>query len=480
MVGLLAVLMLGSADPASAYPQMIFEQEPNDTLDTAQSFRGAARLVGEVSEGDVDKYLWAVDDAEADQLWRIELQMQGEAPVSATLSLPPVAPEEEQAGGVAVFGEAADSEPESEASQEPTAVLTLEAPPQRPLQRLEPLLVSHGDYLITLSGASGAYQLTLEPVGEAELHGQVAAGAELDALMVAPGRNWLFQIDTERWSLPLELDEADDWLWRLQTRGELDTELTVRLVDTEGEALADEVSGIPLVQRWDSQALPEGSRIEFRHPQGEPIGRVMLRLEQAGPMPDPEPEVVAGSLAEAHPLAPDDAFEAELLPDERMYFRFSLPLERLDGQAWTIRAKGWAARHWSSAWATWSLSRNPAGKGPGAWLSNACSRRPETITWQWPWPIAVPNPIHCELPCSPTRRRPMARWWSLWIVATGPCPWGTAFLWPALSPVSDGAIFGYRCRIPVTPGASRPSVTVSTSSGSTEPTRAGATTWLVV
>ncbi|WP_444984642.1 hypothetical protein [Halomonas mongoliensis] len=338
--GLLAALMLGFVQPAAAYPQMIFEREPNDTLDTAQRFRGAARLVGEVAEGDVDKYLWAVDDAEADRLWRLELQMQGEAPLTATLALPPAAAADEPAAGVAAFGEAQERAPEEEASASPQALFALESPPQRPVQRRKPLLVSHGDYLITLSGLSGEYQLTLEPVGEVALHGRADADTPPDELMVAPGRDWAFQLDTDRWSLPLELEEAGEWLWRLAAWGELDTELTIRLVDAEGAPLAEEASGLALAQRWDAQALPEGSQVEIRHPEGQAIGRVMLRLEQAGPVPDPEPEMVAGSLAEAHPLVPDESFEAELLSGERMYFRIPLPAERLIDQAWSIQAEG--------------------------------------------------------------------------------------------------------------------------------------------
>lgn len=330
----------GMSQSAHAYPRMIFSQSPNDTLERAQRFRGAARLVGEVSEGGVDKYLWAVDDAEADRLWRLELQMQGESPLTATFSLPPVEAQEEPVTGVATFGEAQQGAAEDEAAAEPQPLLSLEAPPRRPVQRRGPLLVPHGEYLITLSGLSGDYQLTLEPVEEVALHGRADADTLPDELMVAPGRDWVFQLDTDSWSLPLELEEADEWLWRLAAWGELDTELAMGLVDPEGSLLADEASGLPLTQRWDAQALPAGSRIEVRHPQGEAIGRVMLRLEQAGPMPDPEPEVVAGSLAEAHSLVPEEPFESELLPGERMYFRISLPAERLIDRAWTIQAEG--------------------------------------------------------------------------------------------------------------------------------------------
>ena len=48
-VGLLVLFMIQAmAQGALAYPRMIFEREPNDAPDQAQSLRGEAQLVGEV------------------------------------------------------------------------------------------------------------------------------------------------------------------------------------------------------------------------------------------------------------------------------------------------------------------------------------------------------------------------------------------------------------------------------------------------
>ncbi|MGO1615516.1 MAG: hypothetical protein ACTHXM_09970, partial [Halomonas sp.] len=63
MFWLLTLVLLWPA-MATAYPQMVFEQEPDDSVEQAQSFRGEARLVGEVSGDDRDHFAWRLDDAE--------------------------------------------------------------------------------------------------------------------------------------------------------------------------------------------------------------------------------------------------------------------------------------------------------------------------------------------------------------------------------------------------------------------------------
>ncbi|OOG22324.1 hypothetical protein B1C78_15215 [Thioalkalivibrio denitrificans] len=317
---------------ALAYPQVIFEQEPNDTLETAQSFRGAALLLGEVGNGDRDKYLWAVDDTESDHLWRLELQSSTEDDVTAVLGEPGDGGGEP--AGVAEFGAA----PEPEAGDERVDLVELRATRRAPVAAHGPLLVPHGEYLITLSagGAGGEYQFRLEPVAEVRIAATAESDTPTEALAVEAGRDWFFQLNVEAADLPLVLEEADRWLWRVKLRGELDAPLTTELVDADGEPLGEPVTGAPLGHQWASQILPEGSRIRVQREDGGAIGRVMVRLEAGAARPEPRPEVVAGTLAEALEMAPERDYEVDLQPDSPLYFRFSLDPAQAVEQAWTV------------------------------------------------------------------------------------------------------------------------------------------------
>ena len=77
---------LVAADMAQAYPRVLFESEPNDRPEQAQSFRGEMRLVGEVRGQDVDMFWWALDDTESDRFWTLELTSMNHSALRAELT----------------------------------------------------------------------------------------------------------------------------------------------------------------------------------------------------------------------------------------------------------------------------------------------------------------------------------------------------------------------------------------------------------
>ncbi len=325
---------------AGTYPQMLFEEEPNDTVHTAQSFRGGARLIGEVRGEDRDKFRWEVDDAESDQLWRLQLKAGTDDAVHGLLGTVPERDAEPEGGGIAQFGTTADTEDETQTETVP--LLELEATARRAVGRFDGLMVPHGEYLITLSAeeAGGDYQFTLEPVGTIELHATANADTPPENLPVRVDRDWYFQINASEFELPLRTEDTEDWLWLLQLRGELGTTLTATLVNADGEPLTDPVSGSPMHHRWIAEPLPEGSRLHIKREGDEPIGRVSVRLEQETPRPEPQPGAVATSLADAIELTPERDLDIRLTPEAASFLRFTVDQEQATEYAWAVDLAG--------------------------------------------------------------------------------------------------------------------------------------------
>ncbi|MBZ0329884.1 VWA domain-containing protein [Halomonas sp. ANAO-440] len=327
---LLALLMV---DGTEAFPRMVFEEEPNDTPEQAQSFRGEARLVGEVSSDDRDMFRWVLDDAETDRLWQLELQGDSPDGIEARFFWPAV--EEPEPSGVAEFGAA---EPE-ESADETTELLSLGISADQPRRHRQQLIVPPGEHLVSFlpQGEGGEYQLTLTEAGRMRIRGQVGPD-EADDLEVTPGRLWFFHLDVAEHAIPLvPEDEAAEYLWRLDLLGELGVSLEAWIESDTGERLAEVHGDSPVQQQWSRLDLAGGGRLHLRNPKGDAIGRVGLELEEDGQRPAPrdddpeaqetmeaEPEAVATSEEEALWFALGEAVTLDLIPRQRHYLAFSL------------------------------------------------------------------------------------------------------------------------------------------------------------
>jgi Mg-chelatase subunit ChlD len=337
--GALSLALLAGAaslsQPANAYPRMVFSQPPNDTLEHAQRFRGAARLVGEMAEGDVDKFLWAVDDNETDRLWRVDLQVDTSAGIEVQFSWP--AEEASEPSGVAQFGEA---EPE-EAVAEPTRLMALDVSADQPRQGRQQLIVPPGEQLVSFlpEGVGGEYQLTLTEEGRLRIRGQVGPG-EADELEVTPGRLWFFHLDVVEHAIPLVPEDGPATsLWRVDLLGELGVSLEAWIENDAGERLAEVQADSPVQHQWGRLDLAEGGRLHLRNPQGDAIGRVGLELKADGQRPLPQsdepeaseaqPEAVATSEEEALWFALGETATLDLIPRQRHYLAFSLEASEL-------------------------------------------------------------------------------------------------------------------------------------------------------
>ncbi|EWH03981.1 hypothetical protein [Halomonas sp. BC04] len=323
---LLALLMM---DGAAAFPRMVFEQEPNDTPEQAQSFRGEARLVGEVSIDDRDMFRWVLDDAETDRLWQLELQGATPNGIEARLFWP--AEEETPASsGVAQFGEA---EPEETAAEE-ALLLAMAVSADQPRQRRQQLIVPPGVHLIGFlpRGVGGEYQLTLTEAGRVRIRGQVGPD-ETEDLEVSPGRLWFFHLDVPEHVIPLvPKEDAEALLWRLDLLAELGVSLEAWIENDAGERIAEVHADSPVQHQWGRLDLAEGSHLHLRNPQGVAIGRVGLELAEDGQRPEPvadeldvvEVEVEASSEEEALWFGFDETVALDLVPRQRQYLAFSL------------------------------------------------------------------------------------------------------------------------------------------------------------
>jgi hypothetical protein len=315
--------------PASAYPSMVFGQPANSAPEQARAFRGEARLVGEVSGAEQHFFRWALDDNETDRLWHLELQGDGEGGVAAELFWPS---EHDAAAAVATFGAA------REAADDNVSLLTLSATPQRHRAWRAPLIVPPGEHLIHLlpEANKGQYQLTLTSGDRINIRG-TAGPDRADAMAVAPGRQWFFQLDAPEIAIPLVPEGGARQLWRVELFGELGAPLEAWLADADGVELERPVEASPLSQQWGRLDLPEGSRLHLRHVEEENIGRVGVRLEEDGVIPElassetaassveaDEPGELAGSSETRHWLAVGETLELNKARHQRRYLGFQV------------------------------------------------------------------------------------------------------------------------------------------------------------
>ncbi len=340
---MLALLLAGSA---FAFPRMVFEQAPNDTPEQAQTFRGQARLVGEVSGNDRDFFRWVLDDNETDRLWHLELQGDGEASLDAELFWP--GEQAASTSGVATFG----AEPQAEASEE-TTLLTLQASPRRDQAQPAAVIVPPGEHLIRFltQETGGEYRLTLTTGDRINIRGTVGPD-DADNISVESGRQWFFQLNVPDVTIPLILEGDSRQLWRLALVGELGASLEAWITDADGEVIVEAAEGSPLQQNWGRLDLPEGSRLHLRHAHGEAIGRLGASVREDGIRPeeptvtDETPEDVAEDVAEKevqfagspesrHWLDAGETISLTIERNDRRYLGFRIG----SGQtAWTLGA----------------------------------------------------------------------------------------------------------------------------------------------
>ena len=264
-----------------AFPRLTLEREPNDTPDTAQELRGEVRLIGEALAGDQDLYRWRLSDDDIDHQWRIELLADDSASISIEVTPFPTQAEAQSPSGIATFGSAAQSEPVVE---DETPLLSLSATPRHPQVTEGGLLIPGADYVIRLAGqdGGGGYQLILSREAPLTLHQRLAADDEPQAMLA--GRDWLYHLDRPEASLPLALDDNEvSSFWRLAATTDLGNSVALTLESSEGREQAEAAPAANLGRL----ALDQQSMLHLRQPDGEPLGRIQLRLDNDGQRPLP-------------------------------------------------------------------------------------------------------------------------------------------------------------------------------------------------
>ena len=311
---------LVAADMAQAYPRVLFESEPNDRPEQAQSFRGEMRLVGEVRGQDVDMFWWALDDTESDRFWTLELTSMNHSALRAELT----------------FGETQPAE------KQETLSMAMETTRRSPAVSRQRLIVPPGEHLITLTatGDGGDYQLSLVADRRIRIRQSIAPDDETD-LSVTPGREQFYHLGVSEYSVKLDTGEDAEHLWAVSLLGELGSELETQIIDADGQTLTRTATGSPLQHHWRGVELPAESRVVITRTDGDPIGRIAIGLETDGQRDierepgDDEQPALGRRLDEAIWIDIAESFETRLAARQRQYLAFRIPEQDIP-TAWNI------------------------------------------------------------------------------------------------------------------------------------------------
>lgn len=276
---LLAVffLLAGLSGPLAAFPRALFEVEPNDIVDQAQTFRGEARLIGNVHRDDIDMFRWVFDDDEAVRYWTVELRS---ARPDSGIRLRLIWPGE-QAGDVFEFG----AEPADSGAAAETELLSLSLPAGSMQAEQRRLILPAGEQVLVIEadGSGGDYEVILSSTDF--VRGvQTLTSGEAPQAAPRPGELVIYQVSDAGLSLPLLPDSGEGSRWQVQLVAELGAPLSARLEGLVEEVDPAEVHGLVAEQSWSRLALDSASRLHVERADGQPLGRVGFRLVDDGPM----------------------------------------------------------------------------------------------------------------------------------------------------------------------------------------------------
>ncbi len=336
---LLAAALPAAHDAQASYPQVLFEQKPNDSPELAQSFRGQRQLIGEISSNDPAFFWWALDDGETDRDWLLILESDGE--VRLTLSRPEAAGDT----AVATFGA------EPELSSESRHLLGLTTSADQPLARMAGLIVPAGEVLIALetSGPSVDYQLSL--VADENLRvrrGQFGTDDGSELVGVGPGRGRVYQLDGPRHEIPLEpaTDAPEGSVWQLTVNHELGSAAEAWIENSAAERVGERYRLQPPRQRWSALFLDEGSRLVIASADEQAIGRVRVSLDADGRIVGQRAQEPNNSLSEANRANLSEGFSGQVAGRQSDYVIFevnptqaSAPIDitvEIDGEPMTV------------------------------------------------------------------------------------------------------------------------------------------------
>jgi len=322
----------------AGYPRVLFEREPNNTADEAQSVRGQARLVGEVAANDPAYFWWALDDAETDRDWNLELE--GDGDVRLILSRPA----ETEESAVAEFGAAPAAEPES------SPLLEMKTSADQPVARMAGVIVPAGEVLLKLGsdGPPVAYQVTLATGDPLHVRrGQIGQVDGPPLVATSAGRDRVYQLAGPRHEIPLEPDPdaLEGSVWRLAVSHELGAAVEAWVENADGEVVGERHALQPPRQHWSRLVLDAGSRLVMASADGAPVGRARVALSADGRIIGQLEEEPNNSLEDANWADLGDGFSGEVAGRDQDFVAFtvseaqaSAPLDitvEIDGDAMT-------------------------------------------------------------------------------------------------------------------------------------------------
>ena len=254
---------------AQSYPKLVFVKQAHSTSESALELDGAARVVGELAEGQQLFIKWQVPEHDISASWRLALQSESDQPLLFSV-IEPLSESEGQsqnsaAPAVKTFG-AAQTVAEPQLLWQGTTLPEL-------------WLLKDGDYLlqITNQGSATEFQLLLEQAAK----NQALQYVKQDTVELSAATNTMFSSALSELTFTIP-EPPSGKSWSFQGHTDVGADLNIQLLAADGSELNQD-SEPPWVT---AAALTQAGTFKLQANTNEQVRRAWIQLHEIAQLPD--------------------------------------------------------------------------------------------------------------------------------------------------------------------------------------------------
>lgn len=271
---------------AQSYPKLVFVKQAYSTQENALELDGAARVVGELKEGQQLFIKWQVPEHDISAMWRVLLQSESDQPLLFSVFEPPGETQDSAAPAVKTFG-AGPTVAEPQLLWQGTTL------PEHWL--LKDGLLKDGDYLlqITNQGSATEFQLLLEQ----EAKHRALRYVKQDTVELTATTNAIFSSALPELTFTIPAPPAGK-SWSFQGYTEVGADLNMQLVAADGSALNQD-SEPPWLS---AKALTQATTFKLKASTDDHVRRVWIQLQEVEQIPEQPAQTEVAQVADDNVL----------------------------------------------------------------------------------------------------------------------------------------------------------------------------------